>query len=69
MTTPYPHLFSPLSVGPLTLPHRAIMSAHGMGLGAGGACGTAGVCFSASGGFTDPGWGVTAWGGSGFFER
>ncbi len=40
MTSPgaatWPHLFAPLQVGPMTLPHRAIMSAHGMGLGAGG---------------------------------
>jgi 2,4-dienoyl-CoA reductase-like NADH-dependent reductase (Old Yellow Enzyme family) len=40
MTSPgaatWPHLFAPLRVGPMTLPHRAIMSAHGMGLGAGG---------------------------------
>jgi 2,4-dienoyl-CoA reductase-like NADH-dependent reductase (Old Yellow Enzyme family) len=35
-TAPWPHLFSPLRVGPVTLAHRAIMSAHGMGLGAGG---------------------------------
>jgi len=32
----WPHLFAPLRVGPMNLPHRAIMSAHGMGLGAGG---------------------------------
>ena len=32
----YPHLLSPLRVGPITLTHRAIMSAHGMGLGSGG---------------------------------
>jgi len=36
MNTPYPHLFAPIKIGPVTLPHRAIMSAHGMGLGAGG---------------------------------
>jgi 2,4-dienoyl-CoA reductase-like NADH-dependent reductase (Old Yellow Enzyme family) len=29
----YPHLFAPLAIGPVTLAHRAIMSAHGMGLG------------------------------------
>ncbi len=34
--TTWPTLFSPLRIGPMTLPHRAIMSAHGMGLGAGG---------------------------------
>lgn len=32
----WPHLFAPLQVGPMRLAHRAIMSAHGMGLGAGG---------------------------------
>lgn len=31
-----PRLFSPVRLGPLQLPHRAVMSAHGMGLGAGG---------------------------------
>ncbi len=29
----YPNLFSPLALGPVTLRHRATMSAHGMGLG------------------------------------
>ncbi len=32
----YPRLLSPLRLGPIELPHRALMSAHGMGLGAGG---------------------------------
>lgn len=32
----YPQLFSPLRIEPMQLKHRAIMSAHGMGLGAGG---------------------------------
>ena len=26
----YPHLFSPIRLGPLELPHRAVMSGHGM---------------------------------------
>jgi 2,4-dienoyl-CoA reductase-like NADH-dependent reductase (Old Yellow Enzyme family) len=34
--TRWPRLLSPLRVGPIELGHRAIMSAHGMGLGAGG---------------------------------
>ena len=28
----YPHLLSPIQVGPMTLKHRATMSAHGMSL-------------------------------------
>jgi 2,4-dienoyl-CoA reductase-like NADH-dependent reductase (Old Yellow Enzyme family) len=32
----YPRLLSPLRIGPVELAHRAVMSAHGMGLGAGG---------------------------------
>lgn len=32
MTTPYPHVFSPVRVGPLTLPHRIIMSSMHTGL-------------------------------------
>ena len=28
----YPNLLSPIQVGPMTLKHRATMSAHGMGL-------------------------------------
>lgn len=32
----WPTLLSPIRIGPMTLAHRAIMSAHGMGLGAGG---------------------------------
>ncbi len=32
----YPTLFSPIRIGPMQLAHRAVMSAHGMGLGAGG---------------------------------
>jgi len=24
MNTPYPHLFAPIKIGPVTLPHRAI---------------------------------------------
>lgn len=31
----YPHLFCPLKIGPLQLKNRALMSAHGMGLGDG----------------------------------
>jgi len=31
----FPNLFRPIKLGPMTLPHRAIMSAHGMGLGEG----------------------------------
>ncbi len=34
-TTRYPLLLSPLRIGPLTLKNRALMSAHGMGLGDG----------------------------------
>ncbi|NQV81739.1 MAG: FAD-dependent oxidoreductase, partial [Alphaproteobacteria bacterium] len=30
--TRYPHLFAPIALGPITLKHRATMSAHGMGL-------------------------------------
>lgn len=33
----YPYLFEPITLGPLTLRHRAIMSAHGMGYGTAGA--------------------------------
>lgn len=32
----WPRLLSPLRIGPMELAHRAVMSAHGMGLGAGG---------------------------------
>jgi 2,4-dienoyl-CoA reductase-like NADH-dependent reductase (Old Yellow Enzyme family) len=36
MTHPtYPHLLSPIRLGPITLRHRAIMSGHGMALGDG----------------------------------
>jgi len=31
----YPNLLSPIQIGPMTLKHRATMSAHGMGLGDG----------------------------------
>ncbi|MBK6598124.1 MAG: NAD(P)-binding protein [Proteobacteria bacterium] len=33
--TQYPYLFTPLQIGPLRLKNRALMSAHGMGLGDG----------------------------------
>ena len=34
-TMRYSHLLSPITLGPMTLPHRAIMSAHSMALGDG----------------------------------
>lgn len=35
-TARWPRLLSPVRLGPIELAHRAVMSAHGMGLGAGG---------------------------------
>ncbi len=35
-TNRWPQLLSPVRIGPMELAHRAIMSAHGMGLGSGG---------------------------------
>ncbi|MBT4739436.1 MAG: hypothetical protein HOO09_03545, partial [Rhodospirillaceae bacterium] len=31
----FPHLLSPIKLGPITLRHRAVLSGHGMALGDG----------------------------------